>query len=60
MWRYIIRRVIQIIPTLLGISFLSFALLYIFPGDPAEIILTVTTGSEPSQEAIEEFRRQMG
>jgi len=60
MLRYIVRRLLQVIPTLFGISFISFSLLYVFPGDPAEIILTITTGSEPSVEAIEKFRAEMG
>ncbi|MBE6011353.1 nickel ABC transporter permease [Anaeropeptidivorans aminofermentans] len=36
---YIIRRLLQAIPTLLVISFLVFSLLYITPGDPVEMIL---------------------
>jgi len=60
MLRYIARRILQIIPTLLGVSFLSFSLLYVFPGDPAEIILTIISGSEPSYAEIQKFRAQMG
>jgi len=36
---YIIRRVLESIPTLLIISFLIFSLLYITPGDPVALIL---------------------
>lgn len=39
MWTYIVRRVLQAIPTLLVISFLIFSLLYITPGDPVDLIL---------------------
>lgn len=39
MWTYIVRRVLQAIPTLLVISFLIFSLLYITPGDPIDLIL---------------------
>jgi peptide/nickel transport system permease protein len=60
MLRYTIRRLLQAIPTLLGISFLSFSLLYVFPGDPAETILLITSGSEPSLEAVERLRVEMG
>ncbi len=60
MKRYIIKRILQAIPTLLGVSFLSFILLHLFPGDPAEIILTIISGSEPSYAEIQKFRRQIG
>ena len=38
MWTYILRRLLQAVPTLLVISFLIFSLLYITPGDPVELI----------------------
>ncbi len=60
MRRYILRRLLQAVPTLLGVSFLSFMLLHLFPGDTAEIILTIISGSEPSFAEIQKFRRQMG
>lgn len=56
MWTYIIRRVLQAIPTLLVISFLIFSLLYITPGDPVELILGTEDGtvSEEQRAIIEE------
>ncbi len=60
MIEYIIRRIIQIVPTLFGISFISFSLLMLFPGDPAEIIITTSSGYEPAKEIIEEYRREIG
>jgi len=39
MARYIIRRLLLIIPVLLGVTFIVFALTYISPGDPARMIL---------------------
>lgn len=39
MWTYIIKRLLQTIPTLLVISFMIFSLLYITPGDPVQLIL---------------------
>ncbi|RLE41697.1 glutathione ABC transporter permease GsiC [Candidatus Woesearchaeota archaeon] len=60
MLKYILRRVLQIIPTLIGASFLSFALLYVFPGDPAELIVTVSSGVEPTPEMVEKFRVEAG
>ncbi len=60
MLRYIARRLLQIIPTLLGISIISFSLLYIFPGDPAEFIVEARYGVEPTQEMVEKIRMEMG
>ncbi|MBR0139336.1 MAG: ABC transporter permease [Firmicutes bacterium] len=40
MWAYIVKRLLQAIPTLLIISFLIFSLLYITPGDPIDLILS--------------------
>ncbi len=60
MRRYVIRRLLETIPTLFGVSLLSFSLLYIFPGDPAEIILAAISGSEPSTKEIRIFRKKLG
>lgn len=53
MWSYMIRRILQAIPTLLVISFLIFSLLYITPGDPVELIF----GTE--DQSLSEEQRQM-
>ena len=60
MLRYIARRLLQIVPTLLGISIISFSLLYIFPGDPAEFIVEARYAVEPTQEMVEKIRMEMG
>ncbi|WP_456472507.1 nickel ABC transporter permease [Methanocaldococcus sp.] len=60
MKKYIIKRILQMIPTLIGASFISFSLLYLFPGDPAEFILQINMGIEPSPEEIENFRKEAG
>ena len=39
MWRYAISRVLEMIPVLLGISFLVFSLSYLIPGDPVMYFL---------------------
>jgi len=55
MWTYIIRRVLQAIPTLLIISILVFSLLYITPGDPVNLILgTEDKKITPEQRAVVE------
>ncbi len=52
------------VPTLLGITFLTFALLHLAPGDPAELRLVGDTGAEQglaplaAEDAIARFRRE--
>lgn len=53
MWTYIVRRLLQAIPTLLVISFLIFSLLYVTPGDPVELIF----GTE--DQSLSEEQRQI-
>ncbi len=38
MTKFIIRRLIQTIPVLLGVTILVFSLMHLIPGDPAQII----------------------
>ena len=56
MVRYIVRRLLLMIPILLGISFIVLVLIDITPGDPARIIL----GQLASDEEVEERRELMG
>ena len=57
MARYVIRRLLQAIPTLLGVSVISFVLVYNSPGDP---ILIRTFDPNITQETREILRRQLG
>jgi ABC-type dipeptide/oligopeptide/nickel transport systems, permease components len=57
--KYITRRLIQLIPVLFGITFLTFALIYFSPGDPAAMLLSAT-GVAPSPELIQQVREEMG
>ncbi|WP_229537399.1 nickel ABC transporter permease [Pelosinus baikalensis] len=59
MGKYVIKRLIYLIPVLFGITFLSFALTYLSPGDPAELMLSAT-GTTPSPELIQQVREGMG
>lgn len=59
MGKYIIKRLIYIIPVLLGITFLTFSLTYLSPGDPAELMLSAT-GITPSQQLIQQVREELG
>lgn len=56
MIKYIIRRVLFLIPVLLGVAFCVFTLLYLTPGDPARMVL----GDLATEEAVNEFREREG
>ena len=56
MLRYIVRRVLFLIPVLLGVAFYVFTLLYLTPGDPARMVL----GDLATEEAVQEFRNREG
>lgn len=56
MLAYIIRRLIFIIPVLLVVGTVVFALVHLTPGDPAAVIL----GPEASTEQLQTLREQMG
>jgi len=57
--KYIRKRLLQLIPILLGVSFITFALMYIAPSDPAEMKLSAQ-GTAVSQEILDETRAEMG
>lgn len=60
MARYLVRRLLAAVLTLLGLSFLVFALISLAPGDPAEQVAQRTAvGGEPTPEEIETVRRQL-
>ncbi|MCD8349224.1 MAG: ABC transporter permease [Planctomycetaceae bacterium] len=53
------QRLLQIVIVLLGISFLSFLLIYLAPGDPVRAMFAVS-GSIPSEELMDEMRVSLG
>ncbi len=57
--RQLFKRLIQIVIVLVGISFLSFLLIYLAPGDPVRAMFAVS-GSIPSEEVLGEIREKMG
>lgn len=56
MTKYILRRILLLIPVLLGVSFLVFSIMSLTPGDPAQLIL----GENAPKEAILQLRQEMG
>jgi peptide/nickel transport system permease protein len=57
MGQFILRRLLQAIPTLFGITLLSYLLMQAAPGDP---ITMITFNPDASLEATEKLRRQLG
>lgn len=56
MKKYIYKRILLLIPVLIGVSFLVFSIMSLTPGDPAQLIL----GENAPKEAIEQLREKMG
>lgn len=56
MWRYILKRLLWMIPVILGVILIVFSLLQLTPGDPARIAL----GTEASEERMEAWRESRG
>lgn len=56
---YLIKRLLQLIPVLLGVSLVTFTLIHLAPGDPAHFMLQ-KTGAEPTREALQALRHDMG
>ncbi|MGB3492664.1 MAG: ABC transporter permease [Elainellaceae cyanobacterium] len=56
MGRYIFRRLLNLIPVLLGISLLVFLFLHLIPGDPAVVLL----GDRATPDQVEVLRERLG
>ncbi len=56
MFRYIIRRLISVLPTLLGVAFIIFMFQRLIPGDAAVAML----GEHAAEENVERIREQLG
>lgn len=56
MLRYVGKRILMLIPVMLGVSLVVFCMIYFTPGDPAEYML----GVDATPEAIEAKRVELG
>lgn len=52
----ILKRILELIPTLIGVSILTFMLMRLTPGDPVKVML----GPEATEEAVEAKRVELG
>lgn len=56
MHKYVIKRLLMLIPVILGVSFLVFFIMSLSPGDPARTIL----GENAPQESVDALREELG
>jgi peptide/nickel transport system permease protein len=56
MSRYIVQRVLSLIPVLLGVTLLVFLVMQLAPGDPAQIML----GPKATETSLAQLRHEMG
>lgn len=59
MVRYILKRLLTLIPVLLGVTFLTYALMFISPADPVEMLLQAQ-GIPVSDEVVEAMKVKAG
>ena len=59
MLRYTLRRLLALIPVMLGVTFITYGLMYISPKDPVEMMLQAS-GTAPSKEVVDAMRHQLG
>lgn len=61
MKKFAVKRFVQMLITLLLVTFLSFSIIYFAPGDPLYMYMTPTSGSfKMSEEQLESMRHKMG
>jgi ABC-type dipeptide/oligopeptide/nickel transport system permease component len=53
---YLLRRLVQAIPVLLGVSVLAFAIMHVVPGDPVRLI----AGPDAPEEVVNRIRTELG
>ncbi len=56
MFSYTMQRIWQLIPVLIGLSIIVFAMIHLIPGDPAQVIL----GERANPQSVLQLRQQLG
>ena len=56
MWKFILKRIIYLIPVLIGVTLIVYMIMSLAPGDPAKVIL----GEQATPEQIADLRDKMG
>lgn len=57
--RYVLRRLLSLIPVLLGVTLLTYGLMYLSPQDPVEMMLQ-GQGTAPDPEVVDAMRSRLG
>ncbi|WP_243035248.1 ABC transporter permease [Clostridium sp. AF32-12BH] len=57
--RYTVRRMMSLIPVLIGVTLLTYGLMYLSPQDPVEMMLQ-GQGTAPDPEVVEAMQHQLG
>jgi peptide/nickel transport system permease protein len=60
MMRFILRRLVYLVPVWIGISLVAFVLANLAPGDPARLALQRELGRQPTTEEAALARESMG
>jgi len=55
MWKYVIKRILTLIPVLIGVTLIVYLIMSLAPGDPAITIL----GEQATTEAVAQLREEM-
>ena len=53
---YIVRRVLSVTPTLLGVTFAVFMFVHVLPGDPARLM----AGMDATADSLQSVRKSLG
>ena len=56
MWRYILKRLLMLIPVLLAVAFVIYAIMDVAEGDPVYSV----AGADATEEQLEALREEMG
>src|SRR5690625_6611067 len=56
MFAYIVRRLLLLIPVLIGMTIITFAIVHLIPGNPAQVIL----GEAATPSAVEDLEERLG
>ena len=56
MYKYICKRILMMIPVIIGVSLLVFLVLKMTPGDPARVV----AGSDADEATVEQIREELG
>jgi peptide/nickel transport system permease protein len=57
-WAYLARRVLQLVPLLIGLSLIMFILVHLAPGDPVRAMMSPTAANNPQY--VEQARKNLG